>query len=110
MGLHGMQGSRCVCTPCCPVSLAHAVSLTGIVPEKSCAELLETPEYVNHSSGVRCQCLLDVDLTEGFGNDDTFIYYALDEFYQVLQRWLFARDGCLTTIVAKQLARRLWRQ
>lgn len=48
--------------------------------------LLPAPGYTNHTlinNGFRCECTVPVDLTEEFNMEDTYLYYELEEFYQV---------------------------
>ncbi|EDQ91228.1 uncharacterized protein MONBRDRAFT_23428 [Monosiga brevicollis MX1] len=57
---------------------------------------------LNGSEYLRCTCTVNVELTEGFGTDETFIYYGLEEFYQNHRAYVRSRwDAQLRSVTAQ---------
>jgi hypothetical protein len=48
-----------------------------------------SPEYTSHNTtdllGSRCTCDVTIDIEEDFGDDEVFMYYGLNNYYQVLR-------------------------
>eukprot|EP00043_Microstomoeca_roanoka_P005703 m.57417 g.57417 ORF g.57417 m.57417 type:complete len:376 (-) comp13081_c0_seq1:279-1406(-) len=76
--------------------------------QMSCGDLLNdfANGYTNLSEpDKRCQCEVRVNLTEGFNSDETFVYYALENFYQNHRQYVSSRwDPQLRAVTTKVAA------